>query len=174
MFGDTSDLAENKLLLLYIFDKIKYPISNAQITQIILENSFINYFTLHQYISELLTANFLEYTTENSKQRLFITEKGSKVLSMFQGRLSKGKLEIIDNYLKIHLENIKKEITVTADYTIENKSNYIVSLRAVENGNLLIDLKLNLPSNKQARDLCSKWKNSSSELYDKIIKLLID
>lgn len=174
MFGDTSDLAENKLLLLYIFDKIKLPISNTQITQIVLENNFINYFTLHQYISDLLASGFLNYDTEGSKQRLMITEKGSKVLSMFEGRLPKTKAEVIDKYLIVHLDNIKKEITVTAEYTIENKNNYIVSLKATENNTMLIDLKINVPTNAHARNLCNRWKTSSSELYESIIKLLID
>lgn len=174
MFGDTTDLAENKLLLLYIFDRIKLPISNIQITQIVLENNFINYFTLHQYISELLTSSLLKYTAEDNKNRLIITEKGSKVLSMFQKRLTKNKLEVIDEYLDLHLDKIKKDITVTAEYTIENKNNYIVNLIATENNNVLIDLKINVPTNKQARELCNKWKNSSSELYEKIIHLLIN
>jgi predicted transcriptional regulator len=174
MFGDTSDLAENKLLLLYIFDKIKLPISTNQITQIILENSFINYFTLHQYISELLAAGFLNYTATDIKHRLIITDRGSKVLSMFQKRLPKNKVEVLDTYLNTHLDNIKKEITVSADYTIENKNNYIVNLITSENNNALIDLKINVSTNKQAQELCNKWKNSSTELYEKILKLLLD
>jgi predicted transcriptional regulator len=174
MFGDTSELAGNKLLLLYIFDKIKLPISNIQITQIVLENNFINYFTLHQYIGELVSSSFLEYTGEDAKHRLVITEKGSKVLSMFGERLSKNKLEVIDQYLKSHLEKIKKEITISADYTIEGSNNYIVNLKATENNAILIDLKINVPSNKQARELCSKWKNNSAELYNKIMRQLID
>lgn len=174
MFGNTSELAENKLLLLYIFDKIKLPISNIQITQIVLENNFINYFTLHQYISELISSGFLEYTEEESKHRLLITSKGSKVLTMFKERLSKNKIETIDNYLKTHLEKIKKEITISADYTIEDSTNYIVNLKATENNSILIDLKLNVPSNKQARELCRRWKENSAELYSKIISLLTD
>ncbi|MCM8711632.1 DUF4364 family protein [Clostridium sp. SYSU_GA19001] len=174
MFGDTSDLAENKLLVLYILDKIKFPISNIQITQIILENNFINYFTLHQYISELVSSGFLEYSTEESKQRLIITEKGTKVLSMFKERLPQNKIEIIDSYLKKNLVKIKKEITISADYTIENNNNYIVNLKATENSTTLIDLKLNVPSNKQASDLCNKWKKNSAELYSSIIRLLVD
>jgi predicted transcriptional regulator len=174
MFGDTSDLAENKLLLLYIFDKIKLPISNIQITQIVLENNFINYFTLHQYVSELISSNFLQYTAEESKHRLVITDRGSKVLSMFSERLPKNKIEILDQYLKKHMEKIKKEVTITADYTIEGDNNFIVNLKATENNNILVDLKINVPSNKQARELCSKWKNNSAEIYNKIMRLLID
>ncbi len=93
---------------------------------------------------------------------------------MFGERLSKNKLEVIDQYLKIHLEKIKKEITISADYTIEGSNNYIVNLKATENNTILIDLKINVPSNKQARELCSKWKNNSAELYNKIMRQLID
>lgn len=174
MFGDTSDLAENKLLVLYVFDRIKLPTSNIQITQIILENNFINYFTLHQYISELVSSGFLEYTAEDSKHRLIITDKGSKVLSMFKERLPKNKIQTIDSYLKKHLDKIKKEITVTADYTIDNNNNYIVNLKATEKNTILIDIKLNVPSNKQAKELCNKWKENSAELYSNIIRLLVD
>jgi predicted transcriptional regulator len=174
MFGDTSDLAENKLLLLFIFDKIKLPISNIQITQIVLENNFINYFTLHQYISELVHSKFLEYTGEESKHRLAITAKGSRVLSMFIERLPKNKIEVIEGYLDRHLEKIKKEVTISADYTIEGDTNYIVNLKAIENNVILIDLKLNVPSNKQARDLCSRWKSNSAEIYNNILSQLID
>lgn len=174
MFGDTSDLAENKLLLLYILDKIKLPISNIQITQIILENNFMNYFTLHQYISELVASKFLDYTAEESKHRLVITDNGSKVLSMFGERLSKKKTDIIDKYLKTHIEKIKKEITISADYTIEGNSSYIVNLKAEENNIILIDLKINVPTSKQANELCSKWKNNSAEIYNNIMQQLID
>lgn len=174
MFGDTTDLAENKLLLLYIFNRIKLPISNNQITQIVLENNFINYFTLHQYISELLTSGFLEYTAEDKKHRLLITEKGSKVLTMFGNRLPKHKSQVLDAYLDKHLDKIKKEITVSAEYTIENKDNYIVNLITKENNKVLMDLKINVSTNKQAQELCKKWKNSSSEMYEKILQFLLD
>ncbi len=174
MFEDTLELAENKLLLLFIFKKIKFPVSNNQITQIILENNFINYFTLQQYLTELLSSNFLKYTDETGNHRFVITEKGIRVLSLFENRISEDKMKAVDDYLSEKINNIKKEVTVTADYTIENKGNFIVNLKALENDSILIDIKLNVGSNKDARDLCHKWKNDSSELYNKIIQLLIN
>ena len=74
--------------------------------------------------------------------------------------------------MKLQIDNIKKEITITSDYTIEKENNFIVNLKAMENDLILIDIKLNVASNKQARDLCTKWKNNSSDLYIKIIQLL--
>ena len=174
MYDDTLELAENKLLLLYVLNQIKLSVSNNQLTQIILENNFINYFTLQQYISELVASNFLEYMESNGKHRLLITNEGVRVLNLFQNRISEGKKEIIDSYLNKQIENIKNEITVTSDYTIEKENNFIVNLKATENENILIDIKLNVASNKQARDLCSKWKNNSSEIYSAIITLLTE
>jgi len=52
------ELAENKLILLYIIDKVNIPISNLQITKIILENKFMNYFMLQQLLNELCTSNW--------------------------------------------------------------------------------------------------------------------
>jgi predicted transcriptional regulator len=174
MFEDALDLAENKLLLLYIFYKIKLPISNIQITQIILENNFINYFTLQQYITELIASNLLKYTELKGKHRLHISQKGDNVLSLFKGRISESKIVLIDNYLKAHIENIKKELTVSADYTIENNNNYLVNLTASEGTFTLIDIKLSVASNNQARNLCTKWRDNPSNLYNKIINLLIN
>jgi len=174
MFEDTLELAENKLLLLYMMNKIKFPISNTQITEIVLENNLINYFTLQQYISELITSNFIKYTNVGGSNRLIISEKGIKVLELFGARISDKKSEIVDDYIKEHLEKIKKEVTVSADYTIDHKDNYIVNLKATENETILIHIKLNVASNKQARDLCAKWKSNCSELYNSIINILTD
>lgn len=173
MYENTLELAENKLLVLYILEQIKLPVSNNQITQIILENNFINYFTLQQYISELHAASFINYTEENGKSRIMISNSGKKVLSLFQDRISPAKKELIEQYLKEHIQNIKKEITVTADYTIEKNNSFIVNLKAVENDLLLIDIKINVPTNNQAKKLCGKWKANSSELYNDIIQLLL-
>lgn len=172
MFDNTLELAENKLLLLYVFNEIKLPVSNNQITQIILENNFINYFTLQQYISELVSSEFIKYIEDNDKHRLIITEKGSNVLSLFKNRISDSKLNAIDHYLKHQMENIKKEITVSAEYTIEKENNYIVNLKFGENDTDLINIKINVSSNKEARDICTNWKSNSSKLYENIKSLL--
>jgi predicted transcriptional regulator len=172
LLENTLELAENKLLLLYVLNQIKLPVSNNQITQIILENNFINYFTLQQYITELNSSNFIEYTSKDGKQRITITEMGTKVLSMFKNRISSSKIASIDDYLLSHLPSIKKELTVTADYTIVKNHNYIVSMKVVENDLVIMDLTINVPSKKHAEDLCKKWKENSSEIYNKIMNSL--
>ena len=88
MYENSAELAENKLLVLYVMESLKQPITNTQLTEIILENNFINYFTLQQYISELISSDFLRYETVNDKNLINITEKGASTLSFFTDRIS--------------------------------------------------------------------------------------
>lgn len=174
MHENTLELAENKLLLLYIIKSIKYPISNTQLTEIVLENSFINYFLLQQYISELIASEFLKYEENDTKKLLHLTDKGDKVLYFFKDRISPQKVNLIDDYISERIDIIKKELTITSDYTPDNNNTFLVNLKAVEYNTLLIDLKVNVASKKQAIALCAKWKENPSDIYNKIFQILIN
>lgn len=173
MFEDTLELAEFKLLVLYIINKVNMPISKTKITEIVLENNFINYFTLQQYIDELLSSSLLKYREDDEKSRLYITDRGKKVLSFFQNRISPEKILQVNNYLNGKLNKIKEEILINGDYTVEGE-NYLVDLKAKENDSLLMELKLSAASKKQALDLIKLWKENSSDIYNKIIQILIN
>lgn len=174
MYDSTLELAENKLLLLYIIKSIKYPISNTQLTDIVLENSFINYFMLQQYISELISSEFLKYEEKDSKEVLILTVKGDRVLCFFKDRISINKLSLIDDYVLKKMESIKKELSISSDYTIDNNNSFLVNLKATENDSIIIDLNINVPSKEEAKNICNKWKNNSSDIYNKIILALIN
>ncbi|MBP3915100.1 MULTISPECIES: DUF4364 family protein [unclassified Clostridium] len=172
MYENSAELAENKLLVLYVIKSLRQPISKTQLTEIILENNFINYFTLQQYISELETAEFVEYIEKNDKKLITITTKGENVLSIFNDRISPIKRDIIDNYISKTIDNIKKELTIHSDYTIEKNNSFIVNLKALEDETLLIDLKISVPTKKQATSLCNRWKENPSDIYTKIVQVL--
>ncbi|WP_294385077.1 DUF4364 family protein [uncultured Clostridium sp.] len=172
MYETSAELAENKLLVLYVIKSLRQPISKTQLTEIILENNFINYFTLQQYISELEIAEFVEYIEKNNKKLITITTKGENVLSIFNDRISPIKRDIIDNYISKAIDNIKKELTIHSDYTIEKNNSFIVNLKALEDETLLIDLKISVPTKKQATSLCNRWKENPSDIYTKIVQVL--
>ncbi|MFL0194568.1 DUF4364 family protein [Clostridium sp. WILCCON 0269] len=173
MFEDTLELAENKLLLLYIFKKIKLPISNNHITEIILENDFINYFTMKQYLNELLSSNFIKQIDETNNHNLVITEKGIKVLCLFKSRISKDKIDTIDHYLEEQSKNIKEHLSINT-HILKDKNNFIVDLKISEKDSILMEIKLNVDSDKKAQELCKKWEKNFSELYQKIVESLME
>jgi predicted transcriptional regulator len=172
MFQDTSELAENKLLLLYILNSIDMPVTNSHITQIVLENNLINYFALQQYLSELTSSGFIDDSIEGSKHSLKITKSGKDTLELFLSRVSQSKRDTVDNYLEINLPEILNELEITAEYTPSKDSNFMVSLRLAGKKGPLIDIKLPARTKEEAKDMCSQWKENSRELYCSIMELL--
>ena len=76
MFNDnTEELAQNKLILLYIIDKSQSSLSNSQITEIVLEDNYMNYFLIQQFLSELVKSKFIEYTKNKEIGRASCRER---------------------------------------------------------------------------------------------------
>jgi predicted transcriptional regulator len=172
MFEGTQELAENKLLMLYIFDKIQCPISNTYITEIVLENNLLNYFHLQQYLSELVSSGFLVLSKQERKHIYSLSEKGKSALEYFENRISNNKKAVLNDYLEKHGELLKKSLQISADYFPEKENKYIVSCSIMQDNINLIEIKLSVNSNEQAKQICSKWKSNASEMSNRIIKML--
>ncbi|KRQ87232.1 hypothetical protein ABG79_01035 [Caloramator mitchellensis] len=171
MYRDTTELAENKLLILYILNKIDASITNSYLTQIVLENNLINYFSLQQYISELIESGFIDLTKEINRQLLKITLKGKRTLDFFIDRIPENKTKIIDAYL------LEKEIEVQYEYIprakFENIGNdYFVDIKLLENDKIIFDLRLRTNSLENANTICENWEKKYSHYYDTILKTL--
>lgn len=174
MFDGTQELAENKLILLYIFESIGRPISNSHITEIVLENNLMNYFHLQQYLGELVSSGFLFMDKQEKKQLYSISKRGKDVLEFFENRITENKKKHIKAYLDLHRESIAKEATITAEYTPDQWGAYIVTCKIVEKNASIIELKITANSNEEAKGMCARWKSHASDICSNIIKMLRD
>ena len=80
MFDNTRALAESKLIILYLIEKIEIPLSNSEICQFALEKNLMDYFSVQQYLSEMVESGLLEVTTENNSTRYTITADGEETI----------------------------------------------------------------------------------------------
>lgn len=172
-YNNTQQQAEHKLILLYIMDEFGIPLTNTQITQFVMEKDYMNYFSLQQFLGELVAAGMLEYSASEQNYFYLLTEKGKNTLQYFKDRLSAEALSSIQKAVALKKQMFLKEMQITADYVKKRENEYIVDLKVVENDITLIDLKLNVASNKHAKQICEKWKNEAPSLYGEIIHLLI-
>lgn len=173
MFDDKSKSAVNKLIVLYILEKIEFPLTNTQITNIVLENNVINYFSLQESLVELEQSDLVKLEENEQKVTFQPTEIGLKTLNMFQTKIPKSVRTALAEYISKNKDQIKKDSEIQADFMKKNEHEYIVNLKAIENNIVLIDLKLSVVSVKQAKFICEKWKSSSGKIYGQIMDTLI-
>jgi len=173
--NNSREEAESKLILLYILQKFEIPVTNTQITELIMENDLLNYFMLQQFLSELVESSLIEYSKgEDENYYYIITEKGKNTLNFFKGRLIDEIIEKIDNAVEMKKKRILKETEVSATYKKISENSYIAELKVVEKDYELINIKINVVSNKQAKIICDNWKNKAPYIYGKLMDLLIE
>lgn len=170
--GINRQLAENKMILLYIIEKINMPVSNLQITKLILESNFMNYFYLQQSLNELCEDKHLSRSTLNEKAYYTLTANGKQALEYFQGIIPGGIRSRIDSSIASLRKKIKNETRIVADFIPDSENQYVVNCRVHEDDFTLIDLKISVGTRHDAHTICSNWKDHTQEIYAEIIESL--
>ena len=161
-----------KLIVLYMLNKVNFPLTNTQLSEFILEKEYTNYFTLQQVISELLSSGLINVKTAGSTSRYQITAQGIETLGFFSNRISDPIKEEIDNYLKENSYELRNESGTLSDYYKTTNGDYIVHCQIKEGNTPLIDLNLSAPDDVLAEHMCMNWKNYSEDIYTYIISRL--
>ncbi|SNX55079.1 DUF4364 family protein [Thermoanaerobacterium sp. RBIITD] len=165
---EIQELAENKLIILYILNRIDMPITGEQINRIILDNNLMNYFYLRQYLNELEESKFI--ILEDNKYNL--TDSGLNALKLFFKHIPEETRKKIDEYVVINKEKFKQESQYVATYYRKSANEYIANCKVIENEIVLIEINLSLVNAQQAKIVCDNWKQKSNDVYSYIIKAL--
>jgi len=166
------ELAENKLILLYIINNIEAPVPNLLITKIILENKLMDYIFLQQYLDELCDGKLLEKFDVNDKKSYKISPTGKQSLDYFVSLIPAGTKSRIDEALSEYKKKTINETKVVADFVAVNENEYVTNLKICEGSFTYIDLKLTVGSRNDAKKICNNWSANSEKLYKKIMSVI--
>ncbi|WP_303870027.1 DUF4364 family protein [Acetobacterium wieringae] len=172
MLFNSSQQAEDKLIILYVLQKIKTALTREQIALIIIENLQIGYFDIQLYIDDLIKDDFLSTLEYDGKSVLSLSPMGKETLTVFNDKIPTYITEMIDLYLKENRAKIFKEVKITANYQKLGETDYLVELKLQENNMVLMEIALNAPTLKLALDICNRWKENTQELYASVLNLL--
>lgn len=162
-----------KLMILFMLDKVDFPLTNAQISSFILEKEYTSYFVIQQAIAEMLEANLLKMENVRNSSFYNMTEEGEKTLRYFGDKISDAIKTDILVYLKENKFSLRNEVSIIADYYRTTNKEYEVCCRVKEKHSNLIDLKLTVATEEQAIHIADNWKEKSQELYAYIMEQLL-
>lgn len=170
---NTEDVAQNKLLILYIIKMSPSKFTNAELTEFVLDKGYMNYFVLQQYLSELIEGELIEVVIEDELEKYNVIEKGSVTLELFQSKIPDRIKQELTNEFKIHELLKVKETQIIGDYYPKENDQYTVNLKLVENDETLFSLYLDVSSEEQGEKFCKLWKDKTELIYQKILNIFI-
>lgn len=170
--SDNETLAENKILILYILNKIGKPISNDSLLNLVLAVTDMNYFYFQQFLLDLIENKYIINYEKDEQSFYEITEHGKNTLSLTQDILP-GIIKLrVDSNFKTELENFENEHSIIAEYTPRNENYYIVTCKIVENGDTIFEIKTFAGSREQAKDIVDNWKTKADKMYPEILEII--
>lgn len=162
-----------KLIILYMLNKVDFPLTTSQISEFILEQGYTTYFRLQETLAELVDSELV--TVENTHNRTLyrLTENGENTIAFFRNKISAEIQADIDRFLSEKEYALKEEVSVKTDYYLTTNHEYEVRCQIIENGSNLIDLKLVVPTETEAETIANNWTRKNQEIYTSLITELL-
>lgn len=167
-------LADNKLLILYIVQKVNHPVSYKELLELVISISDMNYFDFQQFLQDLLDDKFILKYLQNDDEIIELTEEGRNALDLTIDMLP-GIIKLkVDSNFKEEYNKIKDEFSVYARYTPITETNFTVNCKIIENSQTIFDLQTVADSREQAKQIVNNWNKNAEKIYPEILKILTE
>lgn len=169
---DEKKLADSKLLILYICQKIGKPVSYNELLELVISISDMNYFYFQQFLLDLLEDKFIIKYEQDDEEIIELTGEGKNALELTIDMLP-GILKLkVDSEFKENFTKIKERYSVFAEYTPITETDFSVKCKIIENNVTVFNLEANAGSREQAKQIVNNWNHNATAIYPQILDIL--
>ena len=161
-----------KLSVLYMLEKVAFPLTQSQISEFVLDKGYTDYLTLQKVLSELNITNLVNAFTTHNRTQLTITAEGKETLGFFENRIGEAIKREIDEYLKENSFELRNEVSVVSNYYKTVNGDYEAALWAKDRDTTLVEIKMSVPTPHLAASICDNWLKKNQEVYQILTKML--
>ena len=171
--NNTTTLAENKVLILYILNLIDNDIRQDALFKIITSINNINYFYFNQIMADLIDSKLVGKYTKEEEQVIKITSEGKNAYILTKDVLP-GLMKLkADNIFKKEFASIEEESSVSSEFIPKNENDYTIKCKIIENNETIFEVKTFAGSRERAKRIVDNWNKNAKEIYPKILNLLL-
>ena len=182
----SKDIAESKLLILYILDRLKTAVKSVELTDYVLGENLMEFIDLQQHIHELAEDSLIGAVKDGGNTMYSIADGGAAVLADMsdmipvteKNRVNRTVGRLIRAILNARSVGAEYAFAgkpaVFADYTPDDERRSTVRVELNEAGTRLLTLEAAVASVEEARLICANWKANAADVYAGIIGLLLN
>jgi len=163
-----------KLMMLSMLIKVDYPLSNAQMSDFLLQRDYMNYFAAQEALTSLEKSGLITRETFANTSLYHISDAGRETFGLFAGEIPEAIEQDIAGYIEQNGDRLRSESSITAQYEKLPDGQYLVRCRISEKDFTLAELKFTIPTEEAASTMCNKWKSRSDEIYEELLSRLLN
>ncbi len=172
------DNTVNKLILLYVLDKMEIPLTENSILEICSsQNNWVNWMDCKDLLGQLITSKFVyKPNTENDESRYNITVAGRDCLAQFYTRIPASLRSQIDKFADENKLQFKRNQEYIAKCYKNEDGSYTVDLKILEplTTESIFSLSIKSDTRHNATTACKRWRELAANVYEYVYSKIID
>lgn len=165
----------NKVILLFIFDKMEVAMKEDIIIEMAVSNEWLTYIDAKESFSELASSDFLtNVSPRGSIAHYSITSDGRECLQHFYTEIPSSMRDSITEHVKKNRLIYRRKQDYSSDYFKNSDGTYTVVLKIESVTVPLLELKLNVQSRNTAKWIFKHWSDKALSIYELIHDNLVE
>lgn len=170
MPGFIQDKLEIKFLILYIAARVVEPVPFDTILDLTMCDDAIDYFDFSECLADLVRT---EHMTLDANGLYTLTDKGRRNSAICESSLPLSVRRRCDRNLEEWNRKLRRQRQVKASTEQRPNGTYTVRLSLSDDKGGVMDLRLMVVDQGQAKAVAKRFKESPEKLYGQIIQLLL-
>lgn len=163
-----------KLIILFILKNFKAPASDAEISDIIVENNFADYFSIASCLVELTETGLIFRRQYDEGAKLVLAPLGEDAAKDFTKSLPFTVRERLLLSIKQAKTARKESDEIVAEYTKVNEMEYRTDCKILEQGFEIFSLSFSVATLEAAQKITRMFKKDPELVYRNILHLLME
>lgn len=168
--GFIRDMLDVKILVLYIMNRVAYPVTIQKIYDLVYQDDKLSYFDLAQAIPEMVETGHLEMI---DVENYVITPRGRDACSIAEDRIAYPVMLRAQSAVEQFNRTIRRSSFVQSSVEKIEDNNYIVHMSLNDDRGDILRLELAAPSQKFAHRLAKSFSERAEVVYRCIIDELL-
>jgi hypothetical protein len=175
-FDYVADEIVKKLILLYIFEKMEFPLTDESINEIIAAHpDWMTYMDFREALFMLIDNKFVYRTTAGSETCFAITQDGRGALGHFYQKIPASIREQIIEFTRENRQRFRRRQEYTWDYFRNGDGTYTVILRIRDQtaGDNMLEIRFKTDTRAGAKSAAAKWRDRAVSVYETIYNMTV-
>ncbi len=166
-FNNSVDL---KLIILFIAENFKRPVTISDIYDIIISLGYAEYFEMAESFSELEESGLL--VPASRKSTFMVSDKGISSIKLLGKEIPFTVKEALIKSIKDVKKKENEARSVVSEYKENLSGDFEVFCEITESGFSLLSMSITLPTRESAANATANFRKNAEALYTDIIKKL--
>jgi hypothetical protein len=172
-----ADEMTRKIILLFVFEKMEIPMSEATLSEVIMANqNLMTYMDYRDALGKIIETKFVVAKNTASDVMYYLTQDGRACLSHFFTKIPASVREDIIAYVNENRLRIKRSQEYRFNYfkNADNTYTAVMTIKDHISPDNIMELKLRVPTRVDALHATARWKDKAPMVFENIYSNLVE